>query len=208
LLVVAALVSPVALAATPVWACSCTSGSPKVLVSQADAALIGEVVADRPVADGTIQEVEVHDVFEGVLPPTIQIHASIGSGVIDPCAVLFSGGHEVALVLRADDRGRLVQDACALLSVAELRRVGGRARPPDPDAAQPSQAPPVVGSSSVGEPAGPLGWWQITGLGALGAIALIAAAVVGGRLRAAREGELPPPGVPRPTRGWAAIRRR
>ena len=142
-------------------------------MAAADAALIGEVMSDRLVQDGTMQRVRVEQVYVGDLPPEIEVYAPIGSGIVDPCGVLFSGGHPVAMVLTADATGRLSQDACSLLDVATLRAVGGAARPPDSRAVAPATQPPI-GTASAGVGAGSLAGWQIASLGALAAVALIA----------------------------------
>lgn len=186
----------VVIVATPAVACSCVSRPAGTIIRGADAVLVGEVVGDRLVQDGTIQRVRVDEVFVGTLPPEIEVYAAIGPGTVDTCSVLFSGGHEVAMALEEDASGRLSQGACSMLSVADARRLGGEPRPPDPDAVAPTQTPPVVGTDAEGAL---LAWWQVVGLGALAAAALIGGSILAGLRRGRRVGiaslpeETPPP---------------
>ncbi len=190
-------VASLAIVITPASACSCVSRPAGKILRGADAVLVGEVVGDRLVQDGTIQRVRVDEVFVGTLPPEIEVYAAIGPGIVDTCSVLFSGGHEVAMVLEEDAPGRLSQSLCSMLSVDDVRRLGGTPRPPDPDAIAPTQPPPVVGTDAEDDAL--LAWWQVVGLGALAAAALIGGSTLAGLRRARRVGtaslpeEAPPP---------------
>jgi len=171
-----AFAMPMTLAATA-HAGTCTCGdevSPERALHDADAALVGEVLSDRLVADGTLQRVRVDEVYVGDLPPRIEVYARIGQGVVGPCAVLFSGGQQVAMILRADPLGRLTQDACSMVSVDQLRRIGGTARPPDPTAVSPptGDPAPVGGELPARMPA-----WQVGVIGLVVALLLIAGSV-------------------------------
>ena len=93
LLVALVLATPLALVGTAhAGTCACGGEvSPARAIEDADAALLGEVVSDRLVADGTLQRVRVDEVYAGSLPPQIEVYAQIGPGVVGPCAMLFSG---------------------------------------------------------------------------------------------------------------------
>ncbi|MEX0984507.1 MAG: hypothetical protein WD096_05610 [Actinomycetota bacterium] len=189
-------VASLVIVTTPAFACSCVSQPAGMIIRDADAVLVGEVVGDRLVQDGTMQRVRVDEVFVGTLPPEIEVYAAIGPGIVDTCSVLFSGGHEVAMVLEEDAAGRSWQSLCSMLSVEDVRRLGGTPRPPDPDAVAPTQTPPVVDTEAEGAL---LAWWQVVGLGALAAAALMGGSILAGLRRARRVGtaslpeEAPPP---------------
>ena len=181
LLVASSLLVVVLMIASPARACACAGGgSPAQIVAGADAAIVGEVISDRLVQDGTMQAVRVDEVYVGNLPPRIEVYAPIGSGTVDPCGVLFSPAHPVAMVLTADASGRLSQDACSLLDVTTLRSVGGVAHPPDPGAEAPAGEPPV-NADPGGGPTSAIPWWLVAVMGAGAGLGLITASVLVGR---------------------------
>jgi hypothetical protein len=204
LLLASALIVPsILLSARPAGACTCDAPAmkPARLLEEADAALVGAVVANEAVPDGTVQQVLVEEVYVGSVPERIQVHARIGAGVVDPCAVLFPAGEPVAMVLRTDAAGRYTQDACALLTVAALRRVGGEPRSPlplQPPASATVVPVPTPTAAPVADPEPDvLAWWEVAGLGAVGAVALIGVTSILARrrARAGREEVPAPPGT-------------
>ena len=191
----------VVLSAAPCLACSCALRPPAEALEDAEAAFIGEVISDRLVADGTMQRFRVDEVYAGTLPPEVEVHAQIGSGFVNSCAVLFSSGHEVALLLGRDDQGRLTTSVCSMITVAEMRRVGGEPRPPEAAAA--SVTPPQGGTDGAEGDAVAVGaalpWWQVALAGLAVGLVLIAVSMVAGKRRATPDpaspipDEIPPP---------------
>lgn len=189
----------VVLSATPCLACSCVPRPPAKALADADAAFVGEVIGERSVSGGTMQRFRVDEVYAGTLAPEVEVHAQIGSGVVSSCAVLFSGGHEVALILATDEQGRLMTSSCSLITVAEMRRVGGEPRPPE--AAVASVAPPTSGTVAAegGADGAALPWWQVALSGLAIGLVLIGVSMVAGKRRGAPDpaspipDEIPPP---------------
>lgn len=178
LVVLSLAVSALLVSARPCSACSCALQPPKALVRNADVAFIGTVTAQRSVDEiTTIQSVVVDEVFRGSVPSRLDLVADLGPGGGSTCAVLFPIDAEVAVVAHERDDGTYATDSCSLISVAELRSVGGTPIEPLPSPASPTPGTvpdtgPVAPAATSGVP------WQVVVLGALAGVAAIAVAIV------------------------------
>lgn len=173
-------------AAPPCRACSCAPSTPQGAFRKADAAFVGRVVQDTMVAKGTTQTFEVDEVYKGALTSRIDVWAEVGTEWVSSCAILYPAGEPVALLLVVDEQGRWQASACAQVTRAELRRIGGEPREPlpVPDA---GVAAPVedLGTRDAG---GGLPDWAVVLIGAAVALVLVGARIAwaGRRDRRAR----------------------
>jgi hypothetical protein len=162
--------------APPCVACTCTPRTPKQLFRHADAAFVGSVTSQQPVAETTtIQTFAVRSVFKGALGPTVDVIVPIGSGGGDTCGILYGGG-KVAVILHRMGDG-WTTDACSRITASKLAAVGPTPLHPSPE---PTPSPTPIGPPTR-EGGGGLGVGAVV-LGLLLGVAAIAAALsLGGR---------------------------
>ncbi len=164
-----------ALASTsPCLACSCVPSTPEKMLRRADAAFIGAVVNDVMTATGTTQTFQVDEVFKGELGSTVEVWAQVGTEVVNSCSVLYPTGDRVAVLLFDDGEGRWTTQACAHVTQAELRKVGGPAREPvETSSPEPEVAAPV-GDLGAGDGEAAMPTWAVVAIGAVVALVLVA----------------------------------
>lgn len=161
-------------ATSPCLACSCVPSTPEKMLRRADAAFIGAVVSDVMTTTGTTQTFRVDEVFKGELGSTIDVWAQVGTEVVNSCSVLYPTGDRVAVLLFDDGEGRWTTQACAHVTQAELRRVGGSPREPLEIV---SPAPDVVAPAedlAAGDGGAALPTWAVVAIGAVVALILVA----------------------------------
>lgn len=184
--------SSIVIAASTCWACECAQATAGQVLDAADAAFVGEVVNERILTPtSTIQVFEVEAVYKGQLGPTVEVIMQVGAGGGSSCGVLFSRGQRLAVALTRLPEGTFTTTLCQRLSPEEIERVGGTPLPPDSEISPAPQSPPVARRSSPLLPD-----WAVVPLGALGALALMVAAVWLQNARARRRPAADPSDAP------------
>jgi hypothetical protein len=173
----------VVIGASPCLACSCAAEPLRARLAHADVAFEGRVTDSRAAPAGTIQVLAVDGVYQGDLPPEVELFAQIGQGVVHSCAVLLPTGSTVGVVADRNDDGTYSTNVCLLTTPASLARALGPARPPSASPREGPPAAPAATDAPIGLPA-----WLVAVLGALGGLVLIGGTVAAGpRLAACRE---------------------
>lgn len=160
--------------ATPCLACSCIPSTPEKTLRRADAAFIGAVVNDVMTETGTTQTFHVEEVFKGELGSTVDVWARVGTEVVDSCSVLYPTGDQVAVLLFDDGEGRWTTQACAHVTQAELRRVGGPPREPLEIASPPPDVAAPAEDLGAGDGEVAMPTWAVVAIGAVVALVLVA----------------------------------